>query len=263
MAKQNNKISTAISLTLHIFVGIGLLVLNKPISVLTPSRSDGIEVSLMSMPPQVTQQDNIPIKAEQPEPIKTIDTPAEVNLKPSAKPEKKVKPIVKPTPLKPVVKPTIQPSPVPSPVKEAPPQPSKVVAKIKPINKKAQINDLLGDSLTNSNTSIRKGKALGGNPNGTSDSNNLNSNYADQVINMVRPFVQVPPDVNTKAKAIVRVELYPNMNVKSVKLIKSSGSIQYDQNIQTAIMRAKVFPNLPDGANFVDYRILNLTFRPE
>lgn len=260
MAKQNNKISTLISLTLHICVGVGLLVFSKPVSVLIPSRSDGIEVSLMSMPPQVTQQDTTPVKTTQPEPIKTIDAPADVNLKQNNKPPKKEKQI----PLKPVVKPTLKPSPTPSPVKETP-QPTKAVAKVKPIiiNKKAQINDLLGDSLTNNSTSIRKGKALGGNPNGTSDSNNLNSNYADQVINMVRPFVQVPADVNMKAKAIVRVELYPNMNVKSVKLIKSSGSAQYDQNIQTAIMRAKVFPNLPDGANFVDYRILNLTFRPE
>ena len=108
-----------------------------------------------------------------------------------------------------------------------------------------QVNDLLGDVLSENTTSVRKGKALGGNPNGTSDSNNLIGNYADQVINAVRPFVLIPDDVNPKAKAIVKVVLNPNLSV------------------QNAIMRLKVFPPLPDNANYVDFRILNLTFRPQ
>ena len=83
------------------------------------------------------------------------------------------------------------------------------------------------------------------------------------MINAVRPFVQVPDDINPKAVATIKVELYPNLNVKSVKLIKSSGNAMYDQNVQTAIMRVKVFPALPDGANFVEYRILKLTFKPQ
>ena len=256
MAKQNNKTSTIISLALHIGVGVTLFVFSKPSSVLIPSRSDGIEVSLVSMPNQTVEPYTPPVKVTQPAVIKTIDAPADINMKP-----KEVTP-PKPAPKPETPKPIVKPIPAPEPAKEAPPQPSKVTTKIKPINKKAQINDLLGDSLTNNSTSIRKGKALGGNPNGTSDSNNLNSNYADQVINAVRPFVQVPDDVSAKAKTIVRVELYPNLNVKSVKLVKSSGNSAYDQNVQTAIMRVKVFPALPDGATFIDYRILNLTFRP-
>lgn len=117
--------------------------------------------------------------------------------------------------------------------------------------------------LSENTTSVRKGKALGGNPNGTSDSNNLIGNYADQVINAVRPFVLIPDDVNPKAKAIVKVVLNPNLSVRSVSLTKSSGNAQYDQNVQNAIMRLKVFPPLPDNANYVDFRILNLTFRPQ
>lgn len=248
MAKQRSKTSTIISLALHAGVIALVAMFSKPISVLVPSRSDGIEVSLVSMPQQVVQP-YVPQVKPVPAPVKVQDIPADVNLK-----QDKIPPKPQPT-QKPEVKPTIAPKqPAPSPVP---------TSNVKPINKKAQINDLLGDTLSNNTTSVRKGKALGGNPNGTSDSDNLIGNYADQVINAVRPFVVIPDDVDSKAKAVVKVELYPNLNVKSVTLVKSSGNPMYDQNIQTAITRVKVFPPLPDGANFVDYRILKLTFRPQ
>lgn len=251
--ERNNKYSTVISLGLHIGVVALVALFGKPISVLVPSRSDGIEVSLVSMPQPTEVETYKPVVKAVPAPLKVMDTPADVNIKqdkPQPKPQPTQKPEVKPVP------PVKQlPTPAPSPV------PTK--APVKPINKKAQINDLLGDTISENTASIRKGKALGGNPNGTSDSNNLVSNYADQVINAVRPFVVIPDGTDNKAKAIVKVELYPNLNVKSVTLVKSSGNPMYDQSIQSAIMRVKVFPPLPDGANFVDYRILRLTFRPQ
>lgn len=256
MAKPQINKSTVVSLMLHLFVGIALLIFSNTTNVLVPSRSDGVEVSLVSMPNQIVEPYTPPVKI-QVAPIKVMDTPADINVKQNNKPVPAPKPKVE-TP-KPIAKPISTPTPAPV---QATPQPAKVQTKVKPINKKAQINDLLGDSISTNSASIRKGKALGGNPNGTSDSNNLIGNYADQVINAVRPFVQVPDDIDSKAAAIVRVELYPNMNVKSAKLIKSSGNTLYDQNVQSAVIRLKVFPALPDGAKFVDYRILKLTFKP-
>lgn len=249
MAKQNNTKSTILSIGLHLGIASLLFVFSKPISVLIPSRSDGIEVSLVSQPAQ-TVQPYIPQVKNIPAPIKTLNTAADVNLN---------QPTTQPKP-----QPSQKPEVKPSPVAKLPPAPSPVPSTVhKPINKKAQINDLLGDTVSENTTSIRKGKALGGNPNGTSDTDNLIGNYADLVIGAVRPFVIIPDDVDSKAKAIVKVELYPNLNVKSVSLVRSSGNAAYDQNIQTAIMRVKVFPPLPDGAKFTDYRILKLTFRPQ
>ena len=182
MAKPQINKSTLISLAIHIAIGVALMIFSSTDNILVPSRSDGVEVSLVSMPNQTVEPYTPPVKA-QAEPIKTLDTPADIN-----------------------VKPTTAPAPIPKPKAERP----------KPIEKPTP-----------------------------------------------RPFVQVPDDINPKAVATIKVELYPNLNVKSVKLIKSSGNAMYDQNVQTAIMRVKVFPALPDGANFVDYRILKLTFKPQ
>lgn len=254
MVKENTKSATIISLALHIGLAVGLLIFSKPISMLIPSRSDGLEVSLVSMPNEVVQPYQPKIKA-QVEPIKTLDTPAEVNLKQNTKPVPKPTPSIEP--------PKTPPKPKPQPVQAVAQQTQPTPPKVKPVNKKAQINDLLGDALSTNSTAIRKGKALGGNPSGTSDSNNLIGNYADQVINAVRPFVMVPDDISPKAKAIVQVELNPNLSVRKITLLKSSGNTAYDGYIQQAIQRVKIFPPLPDGARYVDYRILKLTFRPE
>ncbi|MEN9947165.1 MAG: hypothetical protein RLZZ293_1551 [Pseudomonadota bacterium] len=262
MANQvDNKKTNLLSIVLHCAVIVALFIFNKPISILEPSRSDGIEVSLVSMPPVVVNHSQAKAIKAEPNPIKTLEQEADINLKdkkkqltPPPKPEQETKAVDKPKP--------------PAPVKPVEPQPAlpepkaKPVEKTKPVLKKSQVNDLLGDALSDNTTSIRKGKALGGNPNGTSDSNNLVGNYADSVINAVRPFVLIPDDLNAKAKAVVKVILNPNLSVRSVTLTKSSGNPQYDQNIQDAIWKLRVFPPLPDGANFVDYRVLNLTFRP-
>jgi TonB family protein len=254
MVREYTKNSTVISLVLHLVLIAGLLVFSKPISMLIPSRSDGLEVSLVSMPNQTVQPYQPKIKAV-PAPIKVMDTPADVNLKQNVKPQPKPTPAEPPKEIQKAVKPIVAA------------EHSKVVpqstSKVKTPNKKAQINDLLGDALSTNTTAVRKGKALGGNPNGTSDSNNLIGNYADQVINAVRPFVMVPDDINPKAKATIQVELNPNLSVRKVTLLKSSGNSAYDSYVQQAIQRVKVFPPLPDGARYVDYRILKLTFRPE
>ncbi|MDD3266503.1 MAG: TonB C-terminal domain-containing protein [Burkholderiales bacterium] len=235
------------------------MIFSKPEQILVPSRSDGIEVSLVSMPEQEVVKTYVPQVKSEPAPIKTLDTPADVNIKQTTTPT--VKPQEAPV-VKPVIKPEIKPEPIKKQTETKQPLPSESKTKKETVSKKAQINDLLGDVLSDNSASVRKGKALGGNPNGTSDTDNLIGNYADQVINAVRPFVVLPDNLNANAKAIIKVELYPNLHVKSATLIKSSGNPQYDKNVQDAIMRVKIFPSLPDGTKFVDYRILKLTFRP-
>ena len=99
--------------------------------------------------------------------------------------------------------------------------------------------------------------------NGSADTDNMASNYADLVIEKVRPFVIIPDGIDESAKAVVEVTLLPNMEVYKIRLLKSSGNDDYDNNIQDAINRVKVFPPLPDGAEFSDYRKLRLTFKPQ
>lgn len=263
MVKEQTKKSTIISLSLHLGIIVLLLIFNKPISILVPSRSDGMEVSLVTMPNRTVTAYTPKIKVSQPEPIVAQDKPADINVKdnnkqPKPKPTPQVTTPPKPLPVK-AVKPE---KPVEDQKTEAPTPPVNTKAKPQK-SQKVQVNDLLGDAMSNSTTAVRKGKALGGNPNGTSDSNNLIGNYADQVINAVRPFVIIPDDINPSAKAIVKVTLNPDLSVRQVSLLKSSGNPTYDQNIQDAINRVKVFPPLPDGAKYVDYRILKLTFRPQ
>ena len=136
MAKPQINKSTLISLMLHLFIGIALLIFSNTTNVLVPSRSDGVEVSLVSMPNQTVEPYTPPIKA-QTAPIKTLDTPADINVKQNNKPVPAPKPKVE-TP-KPIVKPI--PTPTPAPV-QATPQPTKVQTKVKPINKKAQIKEV-------------------------------------------------------------------------------------------------------------------------
>ena len=249
MVKQQPSI--LISLLIHAACVILLLIFSKPISVLVPSRSDGIELSLMNLTPPIQQQATAAIKLNVPEPIHTLNQPGEINLaapKPPKQPKSQVQPAKLPL--------------TPAHSKAVPTTPAPVTKPNKTL-KKVVVNDLLGDALSKNNNAIRKGVALGGNITGTSDSNNLVANYADLVIKAVRPFVVVPDEIDSEAKAVIQVTLNPDLSVRRVSLVKSSGNSLYDESIQSAIIKVQVFPPLPDGAKYVDYRILKLTFRPQ
>ncbi len=122
-------------------------------------------------------------------------------------------------------------------------------------NNKSVVNNNPTNTISTSAPVSEKGSALSNNQN---NSASASVSYADLVIGVVRPFIIVPDDLEPNAKAIVTIKLNPNLTVKSVSIIKSSGNAAYDQNIQSAIMRVKVLPPLPDGANFADYKILTL-----
>ena len=164
--------------------------------------------------------------------------------KPITVPKEEIKPIpTKPLPVTtPITKPIIKP------IK-------------KPEDKTAQFDDMISDITPTINK--HSGTATGGSASGTSNSNSLVGNYADLVVRTVRPFVIIPTNISKNAIAIVQVTLLPNMKVYKIKLIKSSGNIDYDNNVQQAIKNVSVFPPLPDGAKFNDYRQLKLIFQPD
>lgn len=242
------KTSTTISLVLHILLIIAAIGF-KSAHILVPSRSNGIEVSLISSdeisPNSIKPTEAKPIL----EPVKTIDNDADIKLKQETQHKQKSdnNKIIQPkAEIKPTLKHTVQQKP----------QHNKV--KVKP---NAQINDLLDNINTTKSTGKGKYRAEHGR-NGSSDTNSNTNNYADLVIERVRPFVVIPENLDNNANAVVEVTLLPNMKVYEVKLVKSSGNTEYDNNVQQAIHRVSVFPPLPPHEKFTDYRKLKLHFRP-
>ncbi|MDQ5920460.1 MAG: colicin import rane protein [Pseudomonadota bacterium] len=232
---NNNRKSTFLSLVFHLLILIAALSF-KTTSVLVPSRSNGMEVGIVS------QADLNPVRTtpiipqavkQQAVKIENVNN-AEVQMK---------QPDSTPVPPKPITKPRSTKKPATKSVK--------------------QINDLINGIAPTQQTASNKGTATGGSNLGSSDTNSLIPNYADAVINRVRPFVIIPDNTNPEAKTVIEVTLLPNMNVYKAILIKSSGNDEYDNNVLQAINRVNVFPPLPEGASFSDFRKLRLTFRPQ
>lgn len=235
---NNNRKSTFLSLVFHLLILIAALSF-KNTAVLVPSRSNGMEVGLVSQAdlnpthttPIIQQTVRQQTVVQQAVKIENTNT-AEIQMK---QPDSTL------VPPKPMSKP-----------------------RTKPANKSVkQINELINGIVPTQQKASNKGVATGGSNSGSSDTNNLVSNYADAVINRVRPFVIIPDNTNPEAKTVIEVTLLPNMNVYKAILIKSSGNDEYDNNVLQAINRVNVFPPLPDGANFKDFRKLRLTFRPQ
>jgi len=242
-----NKNSTIASIVFHAILIIGLIGF-KSAHILVPSRSEGIEVSLVS-DDEVAPTSRSVSQVKNNEPIKTLTDKADINIKQENAKHNKPQPskIIQPVVAKNTNAQTLQQKP----------------QKKKKVKTNTQINDLL-DQIAPATKSTGKSKAPATNgAHGTSDTNNMINNYADLVIEKVRPFVIVPDNLDSSAKAIVEVTLLPSMEVYDIKLIKSSGNTEYDDNVQQAIDRVRVFPPLPDKAEFKDYRVLRLTFKPQ
>lgn len=242
---KENKNSTIASLIFHLILIIGLISF-KSAHIIIPSRSNGIEVSLISSDEAAPPAKSVK-QIRTTEPIKTLNNPADINIKEenlkqnSPKPSKIIQPVIaKNTNVE-----TLQQKPQ------------------KQNKQNTQINDLLNDIAPATHVKGHTKAEAANGANGTSDTKNMINNYADLVIEKVRPFVIIPDNINSNAKAIVEVTLLPNMEVYDIKLIKSSGNSDYDNNIQQALDRVRIFPPLPDGADFNDYRILHLTFKPQ
>ena len=248
--KQKN--STAISLALHILVLWAAFSLHSA-QILVPSRSNGMEVSLIS-PEALNLPPPTQVKTPVQETYHTQSLNADINIK---QPEKK--PPTKPVKTA-VAKPIIKPVPIPSP-KPKIDKPARL--KMKKSVTSNQLNDILGTLTPVQNAGHSRGAALGGNEHGTSNTDNLNNNYADLVIARVRPYVVIPDGLTPDSTAIIEVIILPDLHIYQVTLVKSSGNSAYDDNVQQAVNRVAIFPPLPDGAKYSDYRKIRLTFRPE
>ncbi|OWY40997.1 cell envelope biogenesis protein TolA [Xenophilus sp. AP218F] len=206
--------------------------------------------------------------------------PADVNLgrKPRHEPEKKVEP-------KPAEPPKPEPKPKPEPVKKAEPKPEKTPEKkpartvetppaktAKPSKPAKAYNPEADDALSSLDSLRASGKGnarsdaagskngvAGGSVNGSA----VSAGWVSQVKAKVRPLVQIPPELQGNPTVQLRVTLLPTLEVKTVQLLKSSGSRAYDEAVQRAVWEARRMPTLPAGANFNDgYRVFTLTFRP-
>lgn len=109
---------------------------------------------------------------------------------------------------------------------------------------------------------IKKGHQNALSKEGDSESKNLITNYANLVADIIKPYVNIPPNIDKKSIAILEVTILPNMDVYDIKLIKSSGNESYDESIKSAILKVKTFPPIPPNTRWVDYRVLVLTFKP-
>lgn len=91
----------------------------------------------------------------------------------------------------------------------------------------------------------------------------LRAQYIDAVRNRIRPYVMVPDGISGNPEAVVEVEILPTLEIRSSRLLRSSGNSGYDQAVLAALREARRFPPLPKGAEFADFRRITLKFRPK
>lgn len=88
--------------------------------------------------------------------------------------------------------------------------------------------------------------------------------YKRRIIEKVRRFIVLPPNVSDSAQVEFEVVVLPGGEVLGAKLKKSSNSIPaYDSAVERAILKAQPLPLPPDPALMRQFRELNLVFRPK
>ena len=88
--------------------------------------------------------------------------------------------------------------------------------------------------------------------------------YKRRIIEKVKRFIVLPPNVSDNAQVEFEVVVLPGGEVLGAKLKKSSNSIPaYDSAIERAILKAQPLPLPPDPALMRQFRELNLVFRPK
>lgn len=219
-----------------------------------------------------------PVAPAAPEPVTppVAIADAQIKLKANVKPPK---PHVKPAP-EPVAKPVIKPEkPEAKPAAKTEPKlaakptatPALSTPPAKTDTKKpspaAPRDDLLADldlpPGPGTAKQTQRGSAqgvVGGSSNGVEDAR---ARYAQTVSNRVRPYVGIPDGLKGNPEVILQIDILPSLEVRSIKLLRSSGNNQYDEAVQQAVRDMRRFPPLPKGAEFADYRRVTMTFRPK
>lgn len=227
--------------------------------------------------PSLPQAD-IALKPEPKKPEPKKDTP-----KVEAKPEAQTN---KPEPKKPEPKQEI-PKPEPQPKKETPktepkaePKKAEPKAEAKSEPKKTEASQAKTEAKSKTSggqkladdllaglgapsprpAPTNQSGAASGAVGGVSDEAWLN-NYATLVVERVRPHV-FAPDVPENTRTLLEITLLPNLEVRAVEKVHSSGNDQYDEAVIRAVWAAKQFPPLLPGMKFSDVRKIRLEFRP-
>lgn len=85
-----------------------------------------------------------------------------------------------------------------------------------------------------------------------------------RIIDKVRRFIVLPPNVSDSAQVEFEVVVLPGGEVLGAKLKRSSNSIPaYDAAVERAILKAQPLPLPADPALMRQFRELNLVFRPK
>lgn len=197
---------------------------------------------------------DVKLQAAKPDKIKPQPTPKPEPVKP-AKPE-----------AKPETKPAQRPDSKAKPAAAANPAPaSKTAAKPAP---GVKTDDLLAE-LDNlppgpGNAKTSQAGAKVGSKNGAANGQpDLKQQYGESVRNRVRPYVVLPDGIKGNPEAVVEVIILPTLEIRSSRILRSSGSPAWDQAVLAALAEVKRFPPLPKGAEFADYRRITLNFRPK
>lgn len=190
---------------------------------------------------------DITVKGGKPQP-----KPAPSPLPQDKAPAKKVLPPVpsKPEPVAPVSKPAT-----------APPKPAAKASPPRTDDLLSELDDLPpGPGKGKVTQAGGKTGAQNGSATGVAD---LRAQYIDAVRNRIRPYVMVPDGISGNPEAVVEVEILPTLEIRSSRLLRSSGNSGYDQAVLAALREARRFPPLPKGAEFTDFRRITLKFRPK
>ncbi|MDC7689507.1 cell envelope integrity protein TolA [Vogesella indigofera] len=105
-----------------------------------------------------------------------------------------------------------------------------------------------------------QGGVAGGSSHGVADAKAL---YAQTLSNRVRPYVVIPDALKGNPEVVLQIEILPSLEVRQIRLLRSSGNPQYDEAVQAAVREMRRFPPLPKGAAFADYRRVTMSFRPK
>lgn len=207
-----------------------------------------------------------------PPPAPVVDNPAaDVKVqadKPTRKPpQADTKPAVKEPPVAKAKSKPEAPAPAPTPPpKPASHAPAKPAANPKPTAVKT--DDLLAEldalppgpgqgkvSQAGAKTGAKAGSATG--------QPDLKQQYGEAIKNRVRPYIVIPDGIKGNPEASVEVIILPTLEIRSTRILRSSGSPAWDQAVLAALAEVRRFPPLPKGADFADYRRITLNFRPK
>lgn len=213
-------------------------------------------------PPLLADAD-IKLKAKRPLPQHKAPPPpvAEERPQPKPKPAEKV-----PEKVPEKVLPKAAAKAAPAPAKASVPATKPATkASTKPVP--SADNDLLAEldlppGPGNAKQSQRGGQGgvAGGSSNGVADAKAL---YAQTLSNRVRPYVVIPDGLKGNPEVVLQIEILPSLEVRQIRLLRSSGNPQYDEAVQAAVREMRRFPPLPKGAAFADYRRVTMSFRPK